>query len=77
MVVEIPLASGDGVDAALARVAAAPGRLERSRDVAYWYLPADVPSSTIDDAVGAVAAVRRPATLEDVFLTVTGHVLRD
>jgi lipooligosaccharide transport system ATP-binding protein len=77
-VVEIPLAAGDGVvDATLARVAAAPGRLERARDIAYWYLPGDVPSATIEAAVGPVAAVRRPATLEDVFLTVTGHALRD
>jgi lipooligosaccharide transport system ATP-binding protein len=76
-VVEIPLAAGDGVDAALARAAAAPGRLERARDVAYWYLPDGVPSATIDDALGCVPAARRPATLEDVFLTVTGHALRD
>jgi len=77
LVVEVPLRAGTDADGVLARIAAAPGRLETARDVAYWYLPDGVSSATIDAAVGQIGAVRRPATLEDVFLTLTGHALRD
>ena len=76
-VVEIYL-SGTEADAAVeARLAAGPWRSERVGQVLYLYLRDGQGGSDLLAALPGVDFTRRRATLEDVFLTLTGHALRD
>jgi lipooligosaccharide transport system ATP-binding protein len=52
-------------------------RTERVGDVLYVYLQDGAPDDRIGAALAGFAVTRRRATLEDVFLTLTGHALRD
>jgi len=62
---------------ALDRLAHGPWRTEHVGDVLYIYLrDTDFPTGLLA-ALDGVAITRRGATLEDVFLTLTGHALRD
>ena len=74
-VVEVYLGGDRSDDGAVARLAAGPWRSERVGDVLYLYLSDGAGPSF--DALAGLHFARRPATLEDVFLTLTGHGLRD
>jgi lipooligosaccharide transport system ATP-binding protein len=52
-------------------------RSERVGDVLYLYLHDGAPDERIGAALAGFDVTRRRATLEDVFLTLTGHALRD
>ncbi|MFN8544989.1 MAG: ATP-binding cassette domain-containing protein [Candidatus Binatia bacterium] len=76
-VVEIALGDDGAVDPVrLARLGGGPWRTEQVGDVLYLYvsrLGAEPPLDVLAD----VEFTRRRATLEDVFLTLTGHGLRE
>jgi lipooligosaccharide transport system ATP-binding protein len=75
-VVEVYLGGSEKDDAAItARLAAGPWRSERVGDVLYLYLRDG--DAGIFAALEGLDFARRRATLEDVFLTLTGHGLRD
>src|SRR6184192_2758978 len=69
--------SGDAEERAVARLADGPWRSERVGDVLYLYLRDGQASPAMFSALEALDFTRRRATLEDVFLTLTGHALRD
>ncbi len=69
--------SGSAEESAVARLADGPWRSERVGDVLYLYLRDGQASPVMFSALEALDFTRRRATLEDVFLTLTGHALRD
>ena len=69
--------SGDAEERAVARLADGPWRSERVGDVLYLYLRDGQATPAMFSALEALDFARRRATLEDVFLTLTGHALRD
>ena len=69
--------SGGAEESALARLADGPWRSERVGDVLYLYLRDGQASPAMFSALEGLDFTRRRATLEDVFLTLTGHALRD
>jgi lipooligosaccharide transport system ATP-binding protein len=76
-VVEVYL-DGDGAAATLAdRLAGGPWRSERVGGVLYLYLRDGEAGPHLFAALAGVDFARRRATLEDVFLVLTGHALRD
>jgi lipooligosaccharide transport system ATP-binding protein len=64
-------------DAIVGRLAEGPWRSERVGDVLYLYVRDALDGSAPFAALGGLDFTRRRATLEDVFLTLTGHALRD
>ena len=72
--VALPAADGDGV---AARLAAGPWRTERVGDRLYLYLREGQANEAMFAALAGQDFAHRRATLEDVFLTLTGHALRD
>ena len=62
---------------AVARLAAGPWRSERVGNVLYLYLPESAVGPELFAALEGLHFTRRRATLEDVFLTLAGHALRD
>jgi len=73
--VYLPDAEGDA-SAVLARLADGPWRTERVGHVQYLYLR-DGHAADALPALADLDFMRRRASLEDVFLTLTGHGLRD
>ena len=69
--------SGDAEERAVARLADGPWRSERVGDVLYLHLRDGQASPAMFSALHALDFTRRRASLEDVFLTLTGHALRD
>jgi lipooligosaccharide transport system ATP-binding protein len=77
-VVEVYLGGVAAADApALARLADSPWRSERVGEVLYLYLRDGEAGPAMFSALDGLDFARRRATLEDVFLTLTGHALRD
>jgi lipooligosaccharide transport system ATP-binding protein len=77
-VVEVYLRGDDARDGALAaRLAEGPWRSERVGHVLYLYLRNGQPDPASFAALSGVDFAHRRATLEDVFLTLTGHGLRE
>ncbi|TMA32064.1 MAG: ATP-binding cassette domain-containing protein [Deltaproteobacteria bacterium] len=64
-------------ESALGRLTDGPWRSERVGDVLYLYLRDGQVSSAMFSALEGLDFTRRRASLEDVFLTLTGHALRD
>jgi lipooligosaccharide transport system ATP-binding protein len=75
-VVEIHLTDGADADALVARLGHGPWRSERAGQMLYLYLR-DGSTDGLLRQLGDLDVARRHATLEDVFLTLTGHTLRD
>jgi len=75
-VVEIHLPDGADADALVARLGHGPWRSERAGQMLYLYLR-DGSGDGLLRQLGDLDVARRHATLEDVFLTLTGHTLRD
>jgi len=76
-VVEVYLSGADDEDARIVgRLEAGPWRSERVGQVLYLYLR-DGEGRSMFSALDGLDFTRRRATLEDVFLTLTGHALRD
>ena len=75
-VVEVYVSDGAG-ERVLARLAGGPWRSERVGDVIYLYLRDDQAGPAMFAALEGLDFTRRRASLEDVFLTLTGHALRD
>jgi lipooligosaccharide transport system ATP-binding protein len=75
-VVEVYLDGRPDADASAARLAEGPWRSERVGGVLYLYVPDGVAGPSLD-ALAGLDVTRRRASLEDVFLTLTGHALRD
>jgi lipooligosaccharide transport system ATP-binding protein len=75
-VIEVYLGDGDG-EAATARLTAGPWRSERVGDVLYVYVRDGEPEPPLPGPHDGIGFARRRATLEDVFLALTGHALRD
>ena len=75
-VVEIHLPDGADADALVARLGHGPWRSERAGQMLYLYLH-DASTDGLLHELGDLEVARRHATLEDVFLTLTGHTLRD
>jgi len=75
-VVEIHLPDGADGDALVARLGHGPWRSERAGQMLYLYLR-DASTDGLLHQLGDLDVARRHATLEDVFLTLTGHTLRD
>jgi len=75
-VVEVVLAAADG-DGVAVRLAAGPWRTERVGDLLYLYLRTGQADEAMFTALAGLDFAHRRATLEDVFLTLTGHALRD
>jgi len=75
-VVEIHLPDGADADALVARLGHGPWRSERAGQMLYLYLR-DGSTDGLLRQLGDLEVARRHATLEDVFLTLTGHTLRD
>jgi lipooligosaccharide transport system ATP-binding protein len=77
-VVEVYLSGREGDDARVAaRLAGGPWRTERVGQVLYLYLRDGQADPVMFAALADLDFTRRRATLEDVFLTLTGHALRD
>jgi len=76
-VVEIYLDPEAPEPPAIARLAAGPWRSERVGNVLYLYLPEAAVGPTLFTALEGLHFTRRHATLEDVFLTLAGHALRE
>jgi lipooligosaccharide transport system ATP-binding protein len=77
-VVEVHLDGRAGEPARLgARLADGPWRSERVGEVLYLYLREGEVGPELFGALAGLDFTRRRATLEDVFLTLTGHALRD
>ena len=77
-VVEIRLGDGNGDRAAvLGRLAAGPWRLEEAEHMVYLHLRGAAGEEALLRALAGCEFTRRHATLEDVFLTLPGHSLRD
>jgi lipooligosaccharide transport system ATP-binding protein len=75
-VVEIHLPDGAAADALVARLGHGPWRSERAGQMLYLYLR-DGSTDGLLHQLDDLDVARRHATLEDVFLTLTGHTLRD
>ncbi len=75
-VVEVTLRADDG-DGVAARLAAGPWRTERVADLLYLYLRDGQADERMLATLAGLDFAHRRATLEDVFLTLTGHALRD
>jgi len=75
-VIEVQLPP-DAADAAVARIPAGPWTTERVGDVLYVYLRDGVGAAPLLTALDDLPFARRPASLEDLFLRLTGHSLRD
>jgi len=75
-VVEVYLSGGERTDV-IDRLAAGPWRTERVGHVLYLYLRDGQAGAGMFGALDGLDFTRRRATLEDVFLTLTGHALRD
>jgi len=77
-VVEVYLGGDPAADDAVAsRLARGPWRMERVGQVLYLYLRDGDGAPAVFEALDGLDFTRRHATLEDVFLTLTGHALRD
>jgi lipooligosaccharide transport system ATP-binding protein len=77
-VVEVYLSGNEAEDArAVARLVPGPWRSERVGRVLYLYLRDGEAGPHLFGALDGLDFTRRRATLEDVFLTLTGHALRD
>jgi lipooligosaccharide transport system ATP-binding protein len=76
-VVEIYLDPEAPEPPAVARLAAGPWRSERVGNVLYLYLPESAVGPMLFTALEGLDFTRRRATLEDVFLTLAGHALRE
>ena len=77
-VVEVYLSGVEAEDArTVARLGAGPWRRERVGQVFYLYLRDGEAGPHLFGALDGLDFARRRATLEDVFLTLTGHALRD
>jgi len=75
-VVEVYLDGRPDADAHAARLATGAWRSERVGGVLYLYVQSGAAEPS-RDALDGLDFTRRRATLEDVFLTLTGHALRD
>jgi lipooligosaccharide transport system ATP-binding protein len=75
-VVEVHLPDGADPDPVARRLADGPWRSERAGQMLYFYLH-DGHADDLLRRLGDLDVARRRATLEDVFLTLTGHRLRD
>src|SRR5204862_367228 len=64
-------------DGAVPRLGTGPWRTERVSQVLYRYLRDGEAGPRVFGALDGLDFARRRATLEDVFLTLTGHALRD
>jgi hypothetical protein len=77
-VVEVRLADEEGAAATVvARLTAGPWRTERAERMVYLQLRGEAGAAELARALVGLEFTRRRATLEDVFLTLTGHSLRD
>src|SRR5438093_5838098 len=76
-VIEIPVTDGVDGDALRARLAAGPWRSEQVGEMVYLYVQDGDPGPGTLAPLADLEFTRRPASLEDVFLTLTGHRLRD
>ena len=65
-----------GSAAVRARLAGEAGRIEHVGEVLYWYRQDGAPDAVFAE-LAAWDVTRRRANLEDVFLTLTGHSLRE
>ena len=61
----------------LAALAAGPWRVEQAEHTVYLHLRNGAGDAALTRALMGREFSRRHATLEDVFLTLTGHTLRD
>jgi lipooligosaccharide transport system ATP-binding protein len=68
---------GNGVDAWMARARGAAGRLERAGDTVFAYASDVRPVLAALEGQSELSYLHRPASLEDVFLKLTGRDLRD
>ena len=75
-VVEIHLPEGAEAEDVVARLGRGPWRSERAGRMLYLYLR-DGHGDELLRQLGSLDVARRRATLEDVFLTITGHTLRE
>ncbi len=75
-VVEVYVPEDDDPEPVVTRLAGGPWRLERAGQTVYLYLRDVDPAAALPSLAG-LEFTRRRATLEDVFLTLTGHSLRD
>jgi lipooligosaccharide transport system ATP-binding protein len=75
-VVEVHLPDDVDADAVVARLGAGDWRSERAGRMLYL-LPRDGHADALLARLGDLDVARRRATLEDVFLTLTGHQLRE
>src|SRR5262245_1166659 len=76
-VVEVYLDPDAPEPPAVARLVAGPWRNERVGNVLYLYLPESAVGPELFATLEGLHFTRRGATLEDVFLTLAGHALRD
>jgi lipooligosaccharide transport system ATP-binding protein len=76
-VVEVYLDPDAPEPPAVRRLAAGPWRSERVGNVLYLYLPESAVGAELFATLEGLHFTRRRATLEDVFLTLAGHALRD
>jgi lipooligosaccharide transport system ATP-binding protein len=76
-VVEIYLGDDAGAARIVDHLGSGPWRAERVGEVLYLYLSDADAVPRLVAALDGLAFTRRRATLEDVFLTLTGHALRD
>jgi len=75
-VIEVHLPDGGDAAAVAARLGDGPWRSEQAGQMLYLYLR-DGHVDELLTRLGNLDVTRRRATLEDVFLTLTGHALRD
>jgi lipooligosaccharide transport system ATP-binding protein len=76
-VVEVYLEPEASEPPAVAALVAGPWRSERVGNVLYLYLPESAVGPELFAKLEGLHFMRRHATLEDVFLTLAGHALRD
>jgi lipooligosaccharide transport system ATP-binding protein len=76
-VVEVYLDPDAAEPPAVARLRAGPWRSEHVGNVLYLYLPESAVGPALFTALEGLHFTRRHATLEDVFLTLAGHALRE
>jgi lipooligosaccharide transport system ATP-binding protein len=76
-VVEVYLDPDAPEPPAVARLVAGPWRSERAGNVLYLYLPESAVGPALFAMLEGLHFTRRRATLEDVFLTLAGHALRE
>ena len=76
-VVEVYLDPDAPEPPAVPRLVAGPWRSERVGNVLYLYLPEGAVGPELFATLEGLHFTRRRATLEDVFLTLAGHTLRD